>query len=75
MMNPMVANFRNMMAMLNGSHNPQQTIMQMASQNPQMNQIIQMCNGKNPKDVFFSECQRRGIDPNQFLSQLGVNKP
>lgn len=63
------------MTMLNGSHNPQQTIMQMASQNPQMNHIIQMCNGKNPKDVFFAECQRRGIDPNQFLSQLGVNKP
>lgn len=70
--NPAIGNMVNMIGALN---NPQKAIQQMVSQNPQMAQIIQMCNGKNPKDVFMAECQRRGVDPQQILSQLGVNKP
>jgi hypothetical protein len=72
MTNPAIGNMVNMIGALN---NPQKAIQQMVSQNPQMAQIIQMCNGKNPKDVFMAECQRRGVDPQQILSQLGVNKP
>lgn len=72
MANPAIGNMVNMIGALN---NPQKAIQQMIAQNPQMAQIIQMCNGKNPKDVFMAECQRRGIDPQQILSQLGVNKP
>lgn len=72
MTNPAIGNMVNMIGALN---NPQKAIQQMVSQNPKMAQIIQMCNGKNPKDVFMAECQRRGVDPQQILSQLGVNKP
>lgn len=72
MTNPAIGNMVNMIGALN---NPQKAIQQMVSQNPQMAQIMQMCNGKNPKDVFMAECQRRGVDPQQILSQLGVNKP
>ena len=72
MTNPAIGNMVNMIGALN---NPQKAIQQMVSRNPQMAQIIQMCNGKNPKDVFMTECQRRGVDPQQILSQLGVNKP
>lgn len=50
--------------------NPQQALMQMAQQNPQLNSVMQMLNGRNPKDVFMEECQKRGIDPNTIINQL-----
>ncbi len=72
MANPYLGNMMNMISAMN---NPQKAVQQIVSQNPQIAQIMQMCNGKDPKDVFMAECQRRGIDPQQILSQLGVNKP
>jgi hypothetical protein len=61
---------KQMMNMVQTMSNPQQAIAQMASQNPQINTIMQMCQGKNPKDVFYAECEKRGIDPESILSQL-----
>jgi hypothetical protein len=61
---------KQMMNMVRTMGNPQQAIAQMASQNPQMNTIMQMCQGKNPKDVFYAECEKRGIDPESILNQL-----
>ena len=39
-------------------------------QNPQVQQILQMYKGKNLKDVYYSMCQRQGIDPNVILNEL-----
>lgn len=46
MMNPL-----QMMQMLRGSQNPMQTMMQLSRQNPQLNQIMQMTNGKTPAQM------------------------
>lgn len=72
---PQNNSFGNMMNMIGAFSNPQKAVEQMIAQNPQMAQIVQMCNGKDPKEVFYAECQRRGVDPKQIISQLGVNKP
>lgn len=58
----MVQSFQRMAQMLKGVKNPEAAMMQLAQQNPQVAQIMQMCQGKNPKEVFLQECQRRGID-------------
>lgn len=55
---------KGMMNMLKG--NPQ-TIMQ---QNPMLNQVMQMCQGKNPETVFKSMCKSKGIDPDAFINAL-----
>lgn len=39
-------------------------------QNPQMSQVLDMCKGKNPEQVFRSLAQQRGIDPDAFLKEL-----
>lgn len=70
--NPNIAAFRRMAQMLQNAQNPSAALTQLASQNPQMQQIMQMCNGKNPKDVFFQACQQRGIDPVQAMQELGI---
>lgn len=61
---------KGLMSQLNMMQNPQVAMQQMAQSNPQLNQVLQMCQGKNPKDVFYSVCQQRGIDPEQFIKML-----
>lgn len=67
-----IQNFQRMASLLKSSNNPQAAIMQLAQQNPQMKQILNLCNGKNPKDVFMEECKNRGINPDEIISQLGI---
>lgn len=61
---------KQMMSAFKSMSNPQQALMQIAQQNPQINSVMQMLNGRNPKDVFMEECQKRGIDPNTIINQL-----
>lgn len=55
--------------MLNGSQNPAALMNMLAQQNPQVAQAMNMCRGKNPRDVFFAECKNRGIDPNEIIAR------
>lgn len=65
-----VQSVKRMMNMLRFAQNPQQAMMQAAQQNPALNTVMQMVNGRNPQQVFYEECQRRGINPDDILNQL-----
>ena len=72
-MNPM-----QIIQMIQGSGNPQQMMMQMASQNPGLNQAMQMANGKTPdqlRQMARSMAQERGIDLNALARQMGLKLP
>lgn len=58
------------MNMLKAVNNPQQALMQVAQQNPQLNSIMQMIGGRNPQEVFYEECKKKGVNPEDILSQL-----
>lgn len=73
MMNPL-----QMVQMLRGAQNPMQTMMQLSQQNPQLNQIMQMTNGKTPaqmEQMVRQAAQQRGVDLNQIAQQLGLKLP
>lgn len=73
MMNPL-----QMIQMLRGAQNPMQTMVQLSRQNPQLNQIMQMTNGKTPaqmEQMVRQAAQQRGVDLNQLAQQLGVKLP
>lgn len=70
--NPNLATFKRMASMLQSAQNPAAALNQLASQNPQMRQIMGMCAGKNPRDVFIQACKERGLDPNQTMQELGL---
>lgn len=36
--------------------------------NNALNEVKQMINGRDPQQVFYEECKRRGIDANAILS-------
>lgn len=44
--------------------------MSLVQQNPQLAQVMQMCQGQNPEQVFYAMCKQRGIDPQAFLQEL-----
>lgn len=55
---------KNLMLMAKG--NP----MAVLQQNPQMQQVVQMCRGQNPKIVFENMCRQMGINPNDIINAL-----
>lgn len=55
---------KGMMQMMNG--NP----MALAQQNPMFNQVMQMCKGQDPQQVFMAMCKQRGVDPDAILKEL-----
>lgn len=53
------------------SFNPMVMLQNMAMNNPQARQILQLLqNGQNPQQLFYQLCKERGIDPQQFLNNL-----
>lgn len=65
-----IQSVKRMMNMLQFAQNPQRAIMQIAQNNPALGSVMQLVNGKDPKSVFYAECQRRGINPDDIINQL-----
>jgi enoyl reductase-like protein len=65
-----VQSVKQMMQAFQMMQNPQQAIAQLMQQNPQLNTVMQMCNGKDPKAVFYAECEKRGVNPDDIIKQL-----
>ena len=69
-----------LMALLNiarSGQNPMGYLQQMAKQNPQLGQAMQMIQGKSPAELqqmAQNMARERGIDLNDFLRQMGINR-
>ena len=69
-MNPGIQQLKGMMNMLKTSSNPQMLIQQMIQSNPQLAQVANLVNGRNPEAVFRDMCNQRGINPDEFINML-----
>ena len=65
-----IAAAKRMMGMLGSVKNPGAALQQAAGQNPSLAAVMRLCNGRDPKAVFFELCDQRGINPDDILSQL-----
>ena len=63
---------KRMMKMLKGQSNPMQVIQMLASQNPQVAQVMDMINssGMPPKQIFMKMAHQCGVDPNNIINML-----
>ena len=54
------------------SSNPQQFIQNMVSNNPKLQNVMQLFNGSNmtPKQFFYQFAQQKGVNPEQFINSL-----
>lgn len=69
--------FQLMNVMRNGG-NPMALMQQMAKSNPQVNQVMQMMNGKNSQQLRTmaeNMCKERGTTIEQMAQQLGIQLP
>lgn len=76
-MNPMFPMNNPVIALVNAAKNggnPMQMIQQMAGQDPQMRQFMQMVNGKNPQQLrkmAENMARERGTNVEAVIKQLG----
>lgn len=70
--NPMAAMMQAMQVVnqIKKSSNPQVALNQMAQTNPDIKQAMDMCKGKNPKQIFEDTCRKNGMDPAQFTGMF-----
>lgn len=69
--NPQIMqSIKRMVGMLNGVQSPEKALQMLAQQNPLMAQVMQMTNGRDPKQVFYEMCNQKGVNPDDILSQL-----
>lgn len=61
---------KKMMGILQSVKNPQQALMMAAQQNSDLNSVLQLVGGRNPEQVFYEECQKGGINPEDILKEL-----
>ena len=59
-----------MLENLKSVQNPETVINTLAGKNPLLGNVMRMIGGRDPKQVFFEECQRQGIDPNEIINML-----
>ena len=63
---------KQMMGMVQAAQNPALALQQMAGNNPQLQQAMQLVqqSGGDARAAFNKLCQERGIDPQQILGML-----
>lgn len=61
---------KRMMGMLQAVKDPKKALEMAAQQNPQLNAVMQMCQGRNPQEVFYEECQKAGVNPDEVMKLL-----
>lgn len=59
-----------MIGMLKSAGNPAAMIQNMAQSDPAIKKAIDMCQGKNPQQVFMEQCHAQGINPQQIIGNL-----
>ena len=79
-MNPMLTNLnqskfsslQNALRTVRMAANPQLALQQMAQQNPEMQQAMQIVqqNGGDARAAFYQLAKQKGIDPNSILNSL-----
>lgn len=65
-----------LMQTIKSGGNPMATIQQMAQGNPQMQQAMQMIQGKSPEQLqrmAQNMCKERGTTPEAIMQQFGIN--
>ena len=67
-----IQQIKNMMNVVNNSQNPSMMLQNLAQQNPQMRQVMDIIrqSGGDPKTAFYNMAKQKGIDPNQILNML-----
>jgi hypothetical protein len=64
-------NLKDIYNLLSNSNNPRLIFENLANNNPNLKPILNLLNnGYSPEQVFNMMCEKKGIDPNEFIQKL-----
>lgn len=61
---------KDMVSMLKQAHNPDELMYMVASKNPQLKTVMDVCRGQNPEQLFRQMCMQRGINPDEIIKAV-----
>lgn len=67
-----------MMEMLQNSNNPMAVMQKLAGQNPQLKRVMEMTQGKTPQQMQQKAedlAKEKGVNLQEFMKQMGINRP
>ena len=67
-----------MMGMLQNSKNPLSVMQQLAGQNTQLQQVMNITQGKTPQQMqqmAENLAKEKGVNLKEFMKQMGINRP
>ena len=67
-----------MMGMLQNSKNPMAVMQKLAGQNPKLQQVMGMTQGKTPQQMqqmAENLAKEKGVNLQEFMKQMGINRP
>lgn len=59
-----------MARMIKASKNPTEALKMATQNNEALAGVFKMCEGRSPKEVFYEECEKKGVNPDEFLAQF-----
>ena len=65
-----VSTIKGMINNLRSVQNPDAVLQMLSGKNPLLGNVMRMVGGRNPQQVFYAECQRQGINPEEILNML-----
>lgn len=67
-----------MMGMLQNNKNPMAVMLKLAEQNPQLQQVMGITQGKTPQQMqqmAENLAREKGVNLQEFMKQMGINRP
>ncbi len=66
----MLKGIKSYMQTVKMAQNPSEALTAISQQSPQLKNVMELCKGRNPKDVFMEQCQNMGYDPDEIVRML-----
>lgn len=66
----MLKGIKSYMQTVKMAQNPSEALSAISQQSPQLRNVMELCKGRNPRDVFMEQCQNMGYDPDEIVRML-----
>lgn len=66
----MLKGIKSYMQTVKMAQNPSEVLSAISQQSPQLRNVMELCKGRNPRDVFMEQCQNMGYDPDEIVKML-----
>lgn len=70
MKNSPAGDMQKIIGMMKRAGDPGAMLQNMAQSDPAIKKAMEMCQGRNPQQVFMEQCQTKGVNPQQLIDMM-----